>query len=106
MNRRGAGVVFCVIAAICFLGRYLCAAIYLMGGSTWSAELYESGLRYVGDSLLYVSGIALIVGIVYLILAEAEYERNKQQNLPEMTTEPEQETAQDQSDTSSGFTPL
>lgn len=71
MNRRGAGVSFCFIAALLFLAWYIAAAIYLsnMPGE-WGHDIFVRGLAYVGDSLKTLSVLSLIAGIAYLLLAE------------------------------------
>jgi ABC-type Fe3+ transport system permease subunit len=70
INRRFAGVVFCFIAAFLFSTRYISAAIFGLNVSSWSSELFNIMLKSVGNSLTTASIIALIVGIIYLILAE------------------------------------
>lgn len=72
MNKRGTGVVFCLIATILFVARYLSAAIYLSGTTYLDYELFHNGLEYVGSGLLIFSIISVIIGSVYLILAEVE----------------------------------
>jgi hypothetical protein len=70
LNRRTAGVVFCGIAAFLFAAKYLCAAIYGSGMITWNSELFGNLLTYVGSGLMVTSVISLIVGIIYLLIAE------------------------------------
>ena len=70
MNKRGVGVVFCFISAMLFSVRYLAAAIFMSGVLSWDAGLFNAGLEYVGTPLLVFSILSLLVGIVYLILAE------------------------------------
>ncbi|WP_042273420.1 hypothetical protein [Faecalimicrobium dakarense] len=74
MNRRGTGAIFCLISAILFSTRYISAAIFSSNVSSWDAELFSHMLGYVGNTLTTLSGISLVIGIVYLILAE----RNKE----------------------------
>ena len=66
MNNKGTGAVFCLISAILMAARYLAAAIFMSSLSSWSNELFTSGLEYVGSPLLIASIIALIVGIAFL----------------------------------------
>ena len=66
MNNKGTGAVFCLISAILMAARYLAAAIFMSGVSSWSNELFTAGLEYVGSPLLIASVIALIVGIAFL----------------------------------------
>jgi Na+-transporting methylmalonyl-CoA/oxaloacetate decarboxylase gamma subunit len=78
MNRRGTGTVFCLIAALLYSVRYLSAAIYGSGqSSSWSTELFNGLLEYVGYSLVVFSLISLVVGIVYLVSAEREERKGK-----------------------------
>lgn len=72
INRRFAGVAFCFIAAFLFSMRYITAAIFGSNVSSWDSELFAVMLKYTGNSLTIASVIALIVGIIYLILAETE----------------------------------
>lgn len=72
MSRRTTGTFLLLIASILYAARYLTAAIF--GSSTlgWSAEFYNSMLRYVGRGSVIWSLVALIVGLVYLVWAEVE----------------------------------
>lgn len=70
MEKRLTGVVFCFIAAILFVSRYISAAIYMSGTSTWSSDLFNAGLEYVGMPLLIISIISFVVGVGYLFMAE------------------------------------
>lgn len=74
MNKRGAGVAFCAIAAFLFSVRYIAAAIYLSGVTSWDMEFFNTIVGYVGSVLLLLSVISLIAGICYLILAEKSKE--------------------------------
>ncbi len=77
MNKRGTGAIFCLIAAILYAARYLAAAIFMSGMSSWNSNLFENGLEYVGSSLLTLSVVSLIIGIAYLIWAEIEEQKKK-----------------------------
>lgn len=77
MNKRGTGAIFCLIAAILYAARYLAAAIFMSGISSWNSNLFENGLEYVGSSLLTLSVVSLIIGIAYLIWAEIEEQKKK-----------------------------
>lgn len=70
MSRRTAGVMFCLIAAILCAARYIAAAIFMSGVSSWDRKLFAVGLEYVGTPLQTLSIISLIIGIAYLVLAE------------------------------------
>ncbi len=66
MNNKGIGAVFCLIAAILTAARYLSASIFMSGISTWSSELFRSGLDYIGPALPIAAIAALIAGVVFL----------------------------------------
>ncbi len=70
MSRRVAGVGFCFIGAFLFATRYLSAAIFGSGVTSWNQNLFGSMLEYVGNTLTVLSIISLIVGIIYLVIAE------------------------------------
>jgi hypothetical protein len=70
LSRRAAGVGFCFIAAFLFASRYISAAIYGSNVSTWSSDWFVQYLKYIGNALTYLSIVSLIIGIVYLLLAE------------------------------------
>ncbi|MBQ6514984.1 MAG: hypothetical protein IJI09_09710 [Clostridia bacterium] len=67
MNNKGIGVMFCLIAAILTGVRYLSAAVFMSGSSSWSAELFAASLTYVGSPLLIAAIAALVVGICFLV---------------------------------------
>ena len=66
MNNKGIGAVFCLIAAILMSARYLAAAVYMSGVSSWSDDMFAVGLSYVGAPLMIASVIAMIAGIAFL----------------------------------------
>ena len=72
MSRRGAGVSFCFIAAFLFSIRYISAAIFGSGVSSWNRGLFNAMLAYTGNTLIILSIISLGVGTAYLVLAEKE----------------------------------
>ena len=75
MNKRTAGVMFCLIAGELFAIRYIVAALFMSGVSSWNATIFAAGLEYQGNGLLISSIISLVVGIVYLVRAEIEDKR-------------------------------
>ena len=77
MTKRGTGAIFCLISAILFSVRYIAAAIFLSGSTSWSAELFSSGLEYIGTPLLWGSIISLVIGIAYLLWAELSKSKNE-----------------------------
>ena len=64
MNRRGAGVFFCLIAALFFCCWNLSAAMFMGGGASWSMDLFAAGLEYTG---IFLPALR----VIYLILAES-----------------------------------
>lgn len=75
MNKRGTGVALCGIAAFLFAARYITAAIFMSGVSSWSNQLFFAGLAYQGTALLTGSIVSLLAGIAYLVWAEIEARR-------------------------------
>jgi len=74
MNRRGVGALFCLISALLFITRYVCAAIFASGVTSWDETMFSNMLQYVGQTLPVLSIISLIIGVLYLISAEAKKE--------------------------------
>lgn len=66
MNNKLIGAIFCFISAILMCTRYLATAIFMSNVSSWDAELFSAGLKYVGSPLLVASVISLVVGISLL----------------------------------------
>ncbi|MCG9479752.1 MAG: hypothetical protein K9H14_06025 [Actinomycetia bacterium] len=77
MNRRFTGVIFCFISSFLFSARYITAAIFANGITSWNKELFESMLQYTGNALLVISIISLATGVIYLIAGEFEGRKNK-----------------------------
>lgn len=69
MNKRGTGVIFCLIAGLLFCTRYISTAIFMSSVSSWDSELFNAGLSYIGMPLLILSVLSLIIGICYLLLS-------------------------------------
>lgn len=72
MNKRGVGAIFCIIASVLYITKYIAAAIYLSNSQSWSEDLFYDGVSYIGNSIQYLSIISAIVGIGYLVIAEIE----------------------------------
>lgn len=72
MSKRGTGVAFIAIAAFLFSAKYIGAAIFGSGVSSWNEELFNAMLSYVGSPLNVCSIIALIIGVAYIIWGEYE----------------------------------
>jgi hypothetical protein len=60
------------VAALLYSTRYLAAAIFGSGISSWDADLFRAMLEYVGKGPVTWSLAALVAGIVYLVWAEVE----------------------------------
>ena len=70
MNKRAAGVMFCLISAVLFSARYISAAIFMSNATSWSHSLFESGLEYVGTPLQTLGIVSLLLGISYILWGE------------------------------------
>lgn len=81
MSRRTAGISLIAIAAMLFSIRYLSAAVFGSGVSSWSSELFRAMLTYVGNDLVTLSGMALIGGIIYLIWAEVDDRKGRRRSI-------------------------
>jgi putative Ca2+/H+ antiporter (TMEM165/GDT1 family) len=66
MNNKGVGAVFCLISALLMAARYLSAAIFMSGISTWSSEMFQASLEYIGPALPTAAIAALIAGVIFL----------------------------------------
>ena len=66
MNYKGVGAVFCLISSILMSARYIAAAIFMSNTSSWSGELFNEALSYVGSPLTVAAIAALIAGIGFL----------------------------------------
>ena len=70
MNRMITGAIFCLTAGLLFAARYIAAAVFMSNVSSWDSDLFAAGLAYQGSTLLILSIVSLIVGIIYLVWAE------------------------------------
>lgn len=66
MNNKGVGTVFCLIASLLMAARYITAAIFMSSISTWSSEMFQTSLGYIGPALPIAAVAALIIGVVFL----------------------------------------
>lgn len=64
------GIVSLFISCVLYCCPYVCSAIYLSNSATYSNELFNMGVDYVGGYFFILSAIFFIVGVVYLVLAE------------------------------------
>jgi hypothetical protein len=75
MSRRTVGISFVAISAFLYATRFVAAAIWGSGYSTWNAENFFALLSYVDQGLTLWSIIALIIGLIYLVWGEIEERR-------------------------------
>lgn len=80
MNKRGAGVTFIAIAAFLISAKYISAAIFGSGVSSWDENLFREMSEYVGIPLNICSVLALLVGLAYIAWAEYEEFMMKNKN--------------------------
>lgn len=66
MNNKGIGTIFCLISAMLMCTRYIAAAIFMSGVSSWDSDLFANGLKFIGSPLKIASVLALITGIIFL----------------------------------------
>lgn len=72
MNKRGTGVAFIAIAAFLFSAKYISAAIFGSGLTSYNKELFLAMLEYIGYPLSICSVIALLIGLAYIVWGEHE----------------------------------
>lgn len=72
MNKRGAGVSFLAISAFLLAAKYISAAMFGSGVTTWDEKIFDAMIKSVGFTLNTFSILALIAGILYLLAAEKE----------------------------------
>ena len=70
MTKRGTGVSFIAISAFLISIKYISAAIFGSGVSSWDEELFNALLSHVGNTLSNFSLLSLFVGIVYILWGE------------------------------------
>lgn len=77
MNKRASGVIFCVLAVISFVARYIVASIFMSNlDNNWTPNNFSQGLVCQGPALLIVSIICLVLGVAFIIWQEIE-DKNK-----------------------------
>lgn len=79
MSRRTVGVSPIAIAAVLYATRYIATAIFGSGVSSWGSNLFRAMEAYIGNDLVWLSIIALLGGIPYLMCAEIEVVKKSQQ---------------------------
>ncbi|MEC0126570.1 hypothetical protein [Paenibacillus pabuli] len=77
MSRRTTGTLLLVIAAFLYGVRYVSAAIFGSGVTSWDSDLFQGMLNYVGTAPQSWSIAALILGLFYLVWAEYEASSSK-----------------------------
>ncbi|WP_426453890.1 hypothetical protein ACP26L_15805 [Paenibacillus sp. S-38] len=69
MNRRGAGIAFIFFAVVLTGIRYLSAALFANG---FGAQMFSTSLEYSSGHLKGYSIICLVIGVLFLIVAEID----------------------------------
>lgn len=70
LTRRGVGLGFIAIAAFLYSVRFVCAAIFGSGASSWDAEFFRALYAYVGSGLTTAAVVALVAGIAFIVFGE------------------------------------
>lgn len=66
------GVVLLLISCIFYCCPFICSAIYLKNSNSYSEELFNLGIKYVGGQFTVLSILFFVAGVAYLIWAEKE----------------------------------
>lgn len=72
MTRRGTGIAFIAISALLISIKYISAAVFGSGVTSWDAELFNAMLSYVGNTLSNFSLLSLLIGVGYIGWGEYE----------------------------------
>ena len=72
MSCRSTGGVLIAVAAFLYATRFVSAAIWGSGFSSWNAEHFTNLLGYVDQGLTNWSVIALVFGIAFLVWSEID----------------------------------
>lgn len=70
MARRTTGAIFCWLAALLFLSRYLLAVLYVNETVTRNAEEFGFLLNAIPMTPWIMAGLCVVVGLGYLVWAE------------------------------------
>ena len=70
MSRRKTGVTFIAISALLFTTRFISAAIWGSGFTSWNTERFHTLLGYVDQGLTTYAVVALVFGALYILWAE------------------------------------
>lgn len=76
MSRRSTGAIFILSAALLYAARYLSAAIWGAGVSSWNSALFNDMYGYIGPGLTNWALAALVVGLLFIIWGEIEERRS------------------------------
>jgi hypothetical protein len=83
MSRRTTGVIFVGISAFLYATRFIAAAIWGSGFSSWNAENFRALLEYVDQGLTPWSIAALVLGLLFLIWGEINQIAAEKRSSPE-----------------------
>ncbi|MEK3937321.1 hypothetical protein MKY41_18680 [Sporosarcina sp. FSL W7-1349] len=79
MSKRGAGIGFIAISAFLLSTKFISAAIFGSGISSWDKDLFRNMLSYIGNTLDIFSIGSFIVGIGYIVWGEYEESKLKKE---------------------------
>ena len=72
MSRRIVGAILIFTAAFLYGVRYLAAGFFGSNVTAWNQGLFNAMLNSVGPDLVWLSCVAFVFGVVYLVWAEVE----------------------------------
>ena len=70
LTRKAVGISLIGISASLYSARFLTAAIWGSGVSSWNGDLFRAMLQYTGSDLRTWAAVALLAGIAYLVWGE------------------------------------
>ncbi len=77
MEKCISGAVLCLAAALVESAKYLSAAVYMAGNASQSRELFEGGLKYVGNAPDVMAAVALAAGMLLITWGIMDTTRRK-----------------------------
>ena len=70
MNRRAAGIMLLINAALMRGIKYVAAAIYMSSNGSQSRELFRAAMDYLGHGLDHIAVGSAIAGIAFILMHE------------------------------------
>lgn len=77
MSDRGVGIALLAIGAFLYAARYVAAAIFMSGVSSWSADLFDAALEHVGPWLIRLALASAILGCVFFVRGELDRRKSR-----------------------------